>query len=828
MPLIPIRTLSFAIAVAALVGLAACDTAEERAEEHYQSGVALLEAGDVDRALVEFRNVFKLNGLHREARLAYAEVMREKGSYGEAYRHYLLLSEQYPNDPLPLKWLFRIATLGNETDQARTHGERAVRIAPEDPEVQAIGAILAYQSAVEADETAARRDAAAKLESLAGSIEDRQLVLPALVDSYVRDGELGKALDAVDALLSKDPSLESWQQLRLRILTELGDEQAVVDQLERLVELFPDSPDYPAALIQWYSSRNDVDAAESFLRKWVDAADPDAKADRQVQLVGFISSTRGPDAAIAELDGLIADAGEPGTFRAMRAGYLFDKGDRDTAIAEMEAIVAEGTGGETARTDPEFLEIEVNLARMLLATGQKEEAQARVDDVLAKDGGQVGALKLRSARLIEQDRVDEAIVALRNALGRSSEDPELMRLIAEAHMRNGSRSLAGEMLALAVEASDSDPDYTLALARFLLADEDYISAENVLMAALRKSPSNVDLIAQLGQLYIARTDWSRATEAESRLRRIGTEAALARADALRVAWLRAQERGQEALRFLTELADADDGNAAARIAVARTHMENGNYDHAEAYINARLAENRRDPVMRMLQAALYAQTNRGEKAEEVLRALVKEDPNREIVWRTLYETKLRLGEVEDARAILNEALAVLPEAPDLLWAKAGELERDGDIDGAIGIYTTLYDRLSSSPIVANNLASLLSSRGSDDPETLDRAYTIARRLRGSDVPAFQDTYGWIAHLRGETAEALAHLEPAAAAIPEDATVQFHLGMAYSAAGRLEAAAEHLQRALELAGPRAEEAPFDDARTELAAVEARVAQQPEDN
>ena len=64
---------NFAVLMAVLLSfglLSACDSAEERAEEHYQKGLALIEEGEVDRALVEFRNVFKLDGYHEGARLA--------------------------------------------------------------------------------------------------------------------------------------------------------------------------------------------------------------------------------------------------------------------------------------------------------------------------------------------------------------------------------------------------------------------------------------------------------------------------------------------------------------------------------------------------------------------------------------------------------------------------------------------------------------------------------------------------------------------------------------------------------------------------------------
>jgi len=52
-----------ALALFALLTLAGCDSVEERAEAHFQSGLALIEAGDYDRALVELRNVFQLDGM---------------------------------------------------------------------------------------------------------------------------------------------------------------------------------------------------------------------------------------------------------------------------------------------------------------------------------------------------------------------------------------------------------------------------------------------------------------------------------------------------------------------------------------------------------------------------------------------------------------------------------------------------------------------------------------------------------------------------------------------------------------------------------------------
>jgi tetratricopeptide (TPR) repeat protein len=89
----------------------------------------------------------------------------------------------------------------------------------------------------------------------------------------------------------------------------------------------------------------------------------------------------------------------------------------------------------------------------------------------------------------------------------------------------------------------------------------------------------------------------------------------------------------------------------------------------------------------------------------------------------------------------------------------------------------------NSPVVANNLASLISTYRDDD-DSLDQAYTIARRLRGTDVAPFADTYGWIAYRRGEYDVALEHLERAAAGIARQSVGAVSPGHDLSGAGAL--------------------------------------------
>jgi tetratricopeptide (TPR) repeat protein len=154
------------------------------------------------------------------------------------------------------------------------------------------------------------------------------------------------------------------------------------------------------------------------------------------------------------------------------------------------------------------------------------------------------------------------------------------------------------------------------------------------------------------------------------------------------------------------------------------------------------------------------------------------------------------GRTDEAREVVESALTTAPSDPNLLWIKAGLLEKSGEFEEAIAIYETMYQADSNNQIIANNLASMLADHRSD-PESLNRAYTVARRLRGSDVPPFQDTYGWIAFLRGETDEALAATAPAAEVLSSDPAVQFHLAEIYRKLGRDEEALAQYLKVAEL-------------------------------
>ena len=818
--MIRIRKLVLGVGALMMVaGLAACQDAEEQAETHYQNALAFLAEGDTARASVEFRNVFQNNGQHREARSGFAAMLRETGDSRRSYSQYLRLVEQYPDDVEGRTALAEMAIEFQNWEEARRHGERVAELAPDAASTQIIALSLRYADAVEADDAPARRSVSDEVRALLAEAPDNILLQRLSVDDLIREGEFEQALARLDTLEAARPGSREIYDIRLMLLAQLERNDGVEAHLREMVSLFPEDEDLPGILLRFLVATDDMDGAQSFLRTFAEAAEtPEQRTARLGDLVRFRFEIEGAEAAIAELDDILAeDEGALPSFRALRASLQFDNGQAEVAIAEVESLLELENLSLTERGS-----LRVVLAQMLLSEGNVVGARRLVEEVIEIDPNQPEALKMLAAWLIEEDEADRAIGMLRSALDVNPEDPQGLTLMAQAHTRAGNPSLSREFLALAVEASGSAPAESLRYAGVLIADELFLPAESILVDALRLAPGDFALLSTLGDLYLQMEDWSRAAQVEATLRRQDTPEAIGRADALQVRILQGQGRAEEALDLLEGLAGTGtDGNLRAQVAVIQTQLSNGDSEGALSYVDGLLSDNPDSVPLRMMRAVVHGAMGDLGAAEAGYRDVLEDAPEVQDAWVGLIRTLSAAGDTDAATTALDAALEALPNAPDLLWAQASYLQGLGDIEGAIALYERLYEILPNAPVVANNLASLLSTYREDD-ESLERAHTIARRLRGMDVAPFQDTYGWIAYRRGDYDDALAHLEPAAQALSGDPLVQYHLGMTYRALGRDGDALDRLSQAVAIAGPDDERAQFESARMEIAAIEAALA------
>lgn len=781
-----------ALLLTSALALAACESVEEKAEKKYQSAIELVESGQPAKAIVELQSVFKLNGQHRDARMLYASLKADEQDWEEVFGHLLLVTEQYPEDFEAHLEITRIAVQLGVWPEAERHARLAEELDPDAPALQPLLVAVNYSEATRSGDEVAQLAAYKMAQEVLKTQPDALPAWQVTIDSLVRAQKPYEALDAIDKAMEFTPENAQFHQVKLNLLAQLQDFDGLGEQLKTMVELFPDNREVRTALVRWYIANDDQDGAEAFVRELV--AKGGDEVPPRVALVQFLTQVRGSEAALEELERLIEEGLADATFRLIKASILFDNGEHEIAIEQVEELSKEQGNTDEGRN------IKTTLARMLLADGDKLRAEKLVEEVLAEDPGDVNALKLRGAWLIDDDQVRDAVLALRTALDQAPRDPETITLLARAYERGGNRELMAESLALAFEASRAAPAEALRYARYLINNEKFLTAEDVLLQALRLSPTNVDLLRSLSEVYLGMNDLPRAEQVVSALRDVNTEEAITLANGLQAAVLQRMARTDESIQLMQNMIEEGQSNLAAQTAIVRTRLANGEIEEARAYMNDVLATTSEDDPnylgVRFLNAALTATEGNYVEARQMYRDILAEDQMIEPVWRALVATAVRQGEQQDAEDIVNEALELIPDSSNLWWIKAGLVERSGNIDEAIAIYEDLYTRDSNSTIIANNLASLITTYRSDE-ESLERAFVIARRLRGSTIPAFQDTYGWIAYRLGNFDDALDHLEPAAVRLPNDPTVQYHLAKTYVALDNAEDALTYLERAVGL-------------------------------
>ncbi len=775
------------------LAVAACDTAEERAAKHYASAIEYVDAGDTGRALIELRNALENDPTLRDARLLFANLLRDQGRRADAIGQYRYITEVNPQDYDANRAIALIAFDSATPEDARPFAEAAIAARGDDNEIASVLVALDFQKAKTERDTAtasaAVRDARILLDKDATLFRARRVLISELVDT----GDLNAALVLIDEGLVHLPEDRTFNLMRLAVLSQQQDMPGLEQQLLKMVSLFPEDLEAQAALIQFYLQADRVDDAEALLRDRIDPASDNPEP--RITLMRFLSEVRSVGVIRDELQQLLAQDPLPAdiaanllNFKAMLAGAEFTVGDRDAAMSSLEALV---DGVEpTAEVDT----VKVQLARMREAVGNSVGARALVEQVLEHDATHVEAQKMKADWLIRDGDASAAIALLRQVLADAPTDPQAMSLLAGAYERDGRAELMADMLARAVEASNYAKPESITYGNYLMRKNELASAEDVVLNALRRAGADYDLTLLLAQVHMQMQDWGRVQQDIDYLRRTFTDArAQATVNELYAQFLASQGKTEDLAGFLEELSAAAPDAVGPRLAVVRNYLRSGDLDQAQA-LGAQLAADFPDTLEVQLLSAQLKDIG-GDPAGAIadLKAIVAATPTAEPAWNALYILQLRDGSPE-AQATLDAALAALPDNRNFPMALATRLERNGDFDGAIAIYEGMYAKNGDDAVAANNLAAMLSAHRTDE-ESIRRAWDVARRLSGFDVAAFKDTYGWAAFLAGEMTLAVPALEAARAGLPQDPSVAFHLGQAYAKLGQVIQAKEQFEAAI---------------------------------
>lgn len=162
-------------------------------------------------------------------------------------------------------------------------------------------------------------------------------------------------------------------------------------------------------------------------------------------------AARRPDAALADLDAVIAMDPYNAEYYVDRASLLRAAGRFEEAVADCTAAI---------RWHPHLPEAYYNRADLLQAAGDAEAALADLDRVLAQDPAHVDALTNRSALRYENGDVAGAEADARAGLAVAPDDPHLLCALGLAHSDRDDLAAADALFTRALAVR---PDLTEAL-----------------------------------------------------------------------------------------------------------------------------------------------------------------------------------------------------------------------------------------------------------------------------------------------------------------------------------------------------------------------------
>jgi tetratricopeptide (TPR) repeat protein len=221
-----------------------------------------------------------------------------------------------------------------------------------------------------------------------------------------------------------------------------------------------------------------------------------------------------------------------------------------------------------------------------------------------------------------------------------------------------------------------------------------------------------------------------------------------------------------------------------------------------ARVRTHLAAHPDNTATKLIEGQLLLSHGDFEQAIGVLEDAVKQDPNLLPAYFMLGTAYAKHGQLENAQARFETLLQHDKKAVPAYLMLGIIDELKGKTEEAAEQYRKALDVDPNAALAANNLAWHYAEREGK----LDIALELAHRAKAlrPDEPHVSDTLGWVLYKRGLYAAAIDPLSEAATKLSDNATVRYHLGMAYFRNGDKDKARVELTAALKLGSFEAEE------------------------
>ena len=787
-----------------VLGLVACGSPEEKQAQHLERGRAFYDQGNDAKAMIELRNVLRINPKNAEA-IYYVGLIHERARrWTEAFGAYQAAATEKP-DFLPAQVKRgTLALLGNNLEIAAEAADAIEKASPGNPEGLALRGALALrqgdtQQALDYAKQALARDPA------------HENAIALYAGALQRLGEAERAIATIDEAVAKRPGSASLRLLKIGLLEQTGDTAAIRAAYDELISFDPGNEDYRLALANFLRTGDDLAGAEQVLRQSIDGDFGSARST--MFLIQLIKRSRGFEAADRELRQIIERNPDEMPLRFALAQLNVEERRFEGAERELRVIV------DQSDEEPVVEDAQAAIAQVALLAGDRARAKEVADGVLAENGEHRGANYLRGLIALQEGSLDETVRFARTALRRDPTWLPALKLVAEAHYRRGERDLAIGALNDIITLDPANAEAAQVLATLLTQRGDLDAALKTWEVVLQHGSDKGQALRSRAQIAIQQKNWATAQQDIDALLKIPEQQVVGAV--LAGSMYLAQERFDQGREWFEKAQIAAPQAPEPVIGVVRTYLAQKQPEQALAYLTKHTEANPQDAIAFSMMGELAAGQSRLGDAQAAFAKAIELQPAWPNPRRQLGSLLARNGRIEEAVGVFRAATEAMPQNTDLLNDLAGLFFTAGRPAEAVATYERVIALQPNSDIAVNNFAAITADYARDDPAALDKALDLAGRFRTSNNPLFLDTLGWLYYRKGDYAVAATYLERAANLAPKRPDLRYHLGMALARSGQSERAITELRQATSSDGP-----PFDgleEAKATLAELEKARAQ-----
>lgn len=767
-----------------LASLAACGGAEDRKAAYMEKGQALYDAGDYDKARLEFKNVLQIDPKDIPSRYMLAQTLEKLQDWRGAAGHYLGIIEADPTHREALARMGQIYLLGRNTEEAKKLADKLLKLDPKDPDGLTLEAGI---KALNKDIDGALADVEAALQAKPGHVNASALA----ASLYLQTNKPDESIATLKAALDKDPKNTTVQALLARVYTQVGKKDEAEKLFRDIVAAEPEVLGHRLRLAQFLAEQKKNDEAEAVLAKAAEEIkEPPKDANTaKLSLVEFQAKTVSGDKAIGTLKGMVDK--DPKNFELRTAlAKLYEAANKpEEAKATYQAIIDD----EPEPNSPQALSAKTRKAMVMAKTGDKAGAGTLVAEVLKENPRDQDALVLRGSLALDAGDPGAAIADYRSALKDSPNNPDISRLLARAHQANKEPQLAIDTLLKAAEANPAALQLRGDLANLYSQQQNLDAVIGQLDEVLKQDPDNRPALEGKFKTYVYQKKWDKAMEVAEQLKQILPSDPIGFYYAGLV--MQAQNKLPESIeQFESALAVSPDA-VQPLSQLVKSHLAMGKRDVAEKRLAEVIERNPKNFVAQNLLGELQLTSKRYEEAKKSFETALATNDKWAILYRNLATAKIALKDEEGAIKTMEEGIEKTGGSSLLVTGLASYLEKAGKLDQAIAQYDKVLKANPKSTLAANNLAMLLIEYKTDDASK-NRARELSKLLVDATEPAYLDTIGWVEYHFGDYQKASEYLEKAIQAAPDSALIRYHLGMAYVGLGNKVLAKDNLKQAVD--------------------------------